>query len=184
MSSSFREAAETLSALEVLRTRTLAGTYRRAWAIWLFWVVVYVGSIPVFLSAPYWGIALYWLCAGPIAVAATVVTFRRLPRRDGVVPLERPLARIGGLVIVVAAFAIAAISPVGPWLAVALAIVVLGWVWPRRLAVTMAAGLASAAIVLALALEEREASAATAGTYAAVFAVYALYERKRLNALR
>jgi hypothetical protein len=184
MSSSSREAAETLSALEVLRTRTLAGAYRRVWATWFFWVVVYVGSIPVFLSAPDWGIALYWLCAVPIAVVATVVAFRRLPRRDGVVPLEHPLARVGALVLVVATFVTAAISPAGPWLAVAVAIVVFGWVWPRRLAVAMAAGLASAAIVLVLALEERESSAATAGTYAAVFAVYALYERKRLSAPR
>lgn len=184
MSSSSRDAAETLSRLESLRTRTLADAYRRAWLVWLFWAAVYVGSIPVVLRAPDSVIGIYWICAIPVAAAATVITLRRLPRRDGVVPVSRPLEMVGGVVLIAVCFLTAPISPLGPWLAVAVAVVAFGWVWPRRLAVAMAAVLATTAVVLVLLLDDRAAAAATAGAYAMVFVTYALYERNRLNALR
>jgi hypothetical protein len=183
--SSSREAAETLSLLDSLRTRTLANAYRTAWMIWLLWAVVYAASVPVFTSAPDWGIGLYWLCAAPIAVVATVITFRRLTARQGVVPAERPSAIVGrGVLLIVACFATAPLTPVGAWLAVAVAIVVFGWVWPRRLAFAVAVALAASAVVLELLLETREAAAATAATYAVAFVALALYERRRLAALR
>jgi hypothetical protein len=184
MSSPSREAAETLSSLEALRTRTLADAYRWEWLIWLFWAAAYLASIPVFLAAPDWGIGLYWLCVVPIAIGATVLAFRRLPRREGVVPLEGQNAILGGLGLAAVAFLTGPVSPLGPALAVALAIVVFGWIWPRRLAVMIAAGLAATAIALALALDEREAGAVIAAVYALVFVGYALYERQRLNAMR
>jgi hypothetical protein len=184
MTASSREAAETLRALDTLRLRTIADASRRAWLIWLFWALVYVGSIPVVLRAPDWAIGLYWLCAIPIAVAAGIYTFRRLPRRDGVVPIQRPRAVVGGALLVAACFATAPISPLGPWLAVAVAFVAFGWVWPRRLAIATAALLATTAVVLVVLLDDREAAAATAGAYAAVFVFYGLYERRRLNAPR
>ena len=184
MSSSPHDAAETLSRLESLRSRTLADAYRRAWVVWLFWAVVYVGSIPVILRAPDAAVAIYWICAVPLAAAATLLTARRLPRRDGVVPILRPLEIVGGVVLITVCFLTVPISPLGPWLAVAVAMVAFGWMWPRRLAVAVAAVLATAAVGLFLLLDEREAAAATAGAYAAVFVAYALYERRRLNALR
>jgi hypothetical protein len=182
--SSSREAAETLRLLDSLRTRTLANAYRLAWVIWLVWAAVYVASVPVFLSAPEWAIGLYWLVAAQLALVATVITFRRLARRQGVVPTERPSPFVLGSVLIAACFLLGAISTVGPWLAVAVAIVVFGWVWPRRLAVAVGVALAVVAVALELLLEAREAAAATAATYAAVFVTYALYERRRLAALR
>ena len=184
MSSPSRDAAETLSRLESLRSRTLADAYRRAWLVWFFWAAVYVGSIPVVLRAPDTAIGIYWICAVPLAAVATLLTVRRLPRRDGVVPVLRPLEMVGGVVLVTICFLTAPIFPVGPWLAVAVAVVAFGWVWPRRLAVGMGAVLVTAAVALFLLLDEPEAAAATAGAYAAVFVAYALYERCRLNALR
>ena len=83
-----RDAADTLGSLESLQARTLADTFRWAWLIWLFWAAVYLASVLVFLTAPNWAIGLYWLCTIPIAVAATIVVLRRLPRRAGVVPLQ------------------------------------------------------------------------------------------------
>ena len=65
-----------------------------------------------------------------------------------------------------------------------MAVVAFRWVWPRRLAIAMAALLATTAALLVLLLDDREAAAATSGAYAAVFVAYALYERRRLNALR
>jgi hypothetical protein len=184
MSSSPRDAAETLSRLESLRVRTLADAYRRAWLVWLFWAAVYLGSIPIVLRAPDLAIGLYWICAIPVAAGATLVAARRLPRRDGVVPVLRPFELVAGVVLITVCFLTVTISPLGPWLAVAVAVVAFGWVWPRRLAVAMAAVLASAAVALFLLLDEREAAAATAGAYAVVFVAYALYERNRVNALR
>ena len=52
----------------------------------------------VLLSASDTAIGIYWICAVPVAAAATVLTLRRLPRRDGVVPISRPLELVGGLV--------------------------------------------------------------------------------------
>jgi hypothetical protein len=183
MSSPSRQAAETLSALETLKLRTLAAAHRYAWTVWLFWAAAYLGSVPVFLAAPEWAIGLYWLCVAPVAIAATLATSRRMSRREGVVPIERSRAIAGWLGLTAVCFLTGPVSPLGPALALAVAIVVFGWVWPRRLALALAGLLASTAVVLVLLLEKREAAAAIAATYAAVFIVYALYERKRLIAL-
>lgn len=184
MLSSPQDAAETLSRLESLRLRTLADAHRRAWAVWLFWAAVYVGGSAAFLSASDTAISIYWICAVPVASALTVFTVRRLPRRDGVVPPARPLELVGGVVLITVCFLISVVSLLGPWLAVAVAIVAFRWVWPRRLAVAMAGLLATTAVLLVLLLDDRDAAAATSGAYAAVFVAYALYERRRLNALR
>jgi MFS family permease len=106
---------------------------------------------------------------------------RRLPRRAGVVPLERRRALFGVLALAVACFLTGAISPLGPALALACAIVLFGWVWPRPLAFALAGLLASVALACVLLFDERDAAAAIMGVYAAVFVAYALYERNRLK---
>jgi hypothetical protein len=179
-----RDAADTLGSLESLQARTLADAYRWAWLIWLFWAAVYLASVLVFLTAPNWAIGLYWLCAIPIAVAATIVVLRRLPRQAGVVPLQGRRLVLGSVAVAVVAFGTAWISPLGWAFAVSLAMVVLGWIWPRWLAIVIGAALAAAAVVLVLLLPEREATAAIACLYAAAYVGYAFFERARLRALR
>lgn len=178
------EAAKTLGSLESLQARTLADAFRWAWLIWLFWAAVYLGSVLVFLTAPNWAIGVYWLCLIPIAVGATIVVLRRLPRRAGVVPAEGRRVVAGSLVVAVVAFATAPISPLGWAFAVSVGIIGLGWIWPRRLAIAIGGGLAAAAVVLVLLLPEREATAAIACVYATAFVAYAFFERARLRALR
>jgi hypothetical protein len=179
-----RDAADTLGSLESLRARTLADAFRWAWLIWLFWAAVYLASVLVFLTAPDWAIGLYWLCTIPIAVAATIVVLRQLPRRAGVVPLQGRGLVIGSVAVAVVAFGTAWISPLGWAFAVSLAIVVLGWIWPRWLAIAIGGGLAAAAVILVLLLPEREAIAGIACLYAAAYIGYAFFERARLQALR
>ena len=178
------EATDTLDSLESLQARTLADAFRWAWLIWLFWAVVYFGSVPVILAGPDWAVGVYWLGMIPLAVGATIVVLRRLPGRAGVVPARGWRLVAGTIVVAVIAFAIAPIFPLGWALAVSVGIVALGWIWPGRLAIEIGGGLAAAAVVLVLLLPEREATVAIACVYAATFVAYAFFERARLNSLR
>src|SRR5262245_44515249 len=134
MSIPSNETAKTLGSLEGLRARTLADAYRWGWLIWLFWAAVYGSSVAVFLAAPNWAIGVYWLVVLPIAVAATVLVFRRLPRRAGVVPAEGRRLVVGSIIVAVIAFGTAPFTPLGWAFAVSIGMVAFGWIWPRRLA--------------------------------------------------
>jgi hypothetical protein len=184
MSTSSNDVADTLGSLERLRARTIADAYRWSWLLWLFWAAVYVGSVAVFLAAPDWAIGLYWLCVIPIAVGATVAVARRLPARGGVVPVRGRELLVGSVAVAAVALAIAPFSPLAWPLAVSFGIVAFGWIWPRRLAIAIAAGLAAAAGIVALLLDERDALATTTCVYAAAFVAYGFFERARLRALR
>jgi hypothetical protein len=173
--------AETLDRLSTLQARTLADAYGWTWILWFFWAAVYIGSVPVFLWAPGWGITLYWVLVLPPAVAATMLATRRLPRRTGVVPHDDRLSMLGGAALILVGFTIGPVTPLGPAISVAFALAAFGWVWPRRLAVSVALGLVSAAVVLVVVLDERAAAAAIAVVYATAFVAYALYERSRLR---
>ena len=176
--------AETLDTLSSLQARTLADAYGWTWILWFFWAAVYAGSVPVFLWAPGWGIALYWVLVLPPAFAVTMLVARRLPARTGVIPRDDRLSMLGGAALVLVGFTIGPITPLGPALAVAFAVAAFGWVWPRRLALSLALGLAVSAVVLVAVLEERAAAAAIALVYATAFAGYALYDRSRLRSWR
>lgn len=176
--------AETLGSLESLKARTLADAFRWAWLIWLFWAAVYLGGVVVFLSAPNWAVGVYWLCTVPLAVGATIVVLRRLPRRAGVVPAHGRQLVWGSLGVAAVAFATAPFTPLGWAFAVSLAMIVFGWIWPRRLAIAIGGGLAVSAVVLVVLLSERDATAAITCLYAVVFVAYAFFERARLRALR
>lgn len=184
MSVPHRNAADTLGSLESLQARTLADAYRWAWLIWLFWAAVYLGSVVVFLTAPSWAIALYWLCMVPVAVGATIVVLRRLPARLGVVPPHGRRVVVGSVVVAAVALGTAAISPLGWALAVSFGTVFFRWIWPRSLAIAIGGALAAGAVILLVLLSARDATVAIACLYAAAFVTYALFERARLRARR
>jgi hypothetical protein len=184
MRASSTEAAETLGSLERLRARTIADAYRWGWLIWVFWAAVYVGSVAVTLAAPDWAIGLYWLCVIPAAVAVMLVVARRLPARAGVVPVRGRAAVVGSIAVAAVALAVAPFSPLGWPLAVSFGMVAFGWIWPRRLAIAVAAGLAAVAAIIVVLADDRVALAVTASVYAAAFIAYAFFDRARLRALR
>ena len=99
-------------------------------------------------------------------------------------PLQGRRLVLGSVAVAAVAFGTAWISPLGWAFAVSFAFVVLGWIWPRRLAILIGAGLAAAAVVLVLLLPEREAAVGIACVYAAAYVGYAFFERARLRALR
>jgi hypothetical protein len=113
-----------------------------------------------------------------------LVVARRLPARAGVVPVRGRAAVVGSIAVAAVALAVAPFSPLGWPLAVSFGMVAFGWIWPRRLAIAVAAGLAAVAAIIVVLADDRVALAVTASVYAAAFIAYAFFDRARLRALR